>query len=157
MSDENIDLRLLGLAHTDVPCHMWDVIITSGPNDVGRKPLSPLLLPPHCQASPEPVDLNPAADKELGEETGIVMFVDDGSWLKEENMALLEHEDRWERWFTAMSKYLGEYDLGERWESMLHCWTVLEGRRGFDNLKGGKHALPKSGHPMMIESWIKSA
>ncbi len=156
VSDENIDPRLLGLAHTDVPHHMWDIIIMSGPNDVGCKPSSPSPSPPHRQTSPEPVDLNLATDKELGEKTGIVTFVNDSSWLKEGDVALLEHKDWWEGWFKVMSKYLSEYNFGERWESMLCCWTVLEGRRGFDDLKGGKHALPKSGHPMMIELWIKS-
>ncbi|PBK63604.1 hypothetical protein ARMSODRAFT_894109 [Armillaria solidipes] len=56
-----------------------------------------------------------------------------------------------------MERYLGEYNLGEGWEATLRCWTILEGRSNFEDLKGGKNTLPKVGRPDLVESWIKSA
>ncbi|PBK63565.1 hypothetical protein ARMSODRAFT_979720 [Armillaria solidipes] len=131
------------LNHEEVPCHMWDSIIMSGLNDPPRDQIAsgdsrgglPLRLSQEPPGESEhlllPWEWEPS-EKETGGKDGLLM--DD-----------------------MMERYLGEYDLGKGWEAMLCCWTILEGRSNFEDLKGGKKALLKVGWPDLVELWIKSA
>ncbi|SJL16804.1 uncharacterized protein ARMOST_20333 [Armillaria ostoyae] len=70
------------------------------------------------------------------------------------DLALLEREC-WDEWFEELKNYLEGYKLGERWNNVLGCWTVWEGRGGFKDLKGAKNRLPSNGRPAEVAAWIK--
>ncbi|PBK66645.1 hypothetical protein ARMSODRAFT_1021094 [Armillaria solidipes] len=56
----------------------------------------------------------------------------------------------WPEWFAELIEYLEGYKLGERWNDVLGCLMVWEGRGGFRDLKGAKHR-----HLSEVASWIK--
>ncbi|PBK59708.1 hypothetical protein ARMSODRAFT_898953 [Armillaria solidipes] len=75
--------------------------------------------------------------------------------LKPADLALLDRSI-WHGWFADLVAYLESYDLGARWGDVLGCLMVLEGRAGFDELKGAKFGLPSAGRPAEVGVWIKN-
>ncbi|SJL16932.1 uncharacterized protein ARMOST_20464 [Armillaria ostoyae] len=115
----------------------------------------PLLGGPNDQT---PRDMEPEVDAIEGE----IMMKDREAGmnmppfpLKPADLTLLDHSI-WHDWFVDLVAYLESYDLGPHWGDVLGCLMVLEGRAGFDELKGAKFGLPSAGHPAEVGVWIKN-
>ncbi len=75
--------------------------------------------------------------------------------LKPADLALLDRS-MWHDWFADLVAYLESYNLGPCWGDMLGCLMVLEGRAGFEELKGAKFRLLSAGRPVEVGMWIKN-
>ncbi len=94
----------------------------------------------------------PDGDIDVGSEENVFLAVP----FRPSDEAFVKSE-QWLPEFRTLGEYIDEYhDMGQRWEDVLVGYKVFEGRMGFVDLKGAKHALPSKDHLADIHMWIKN-